>query len=124
MDYTLRCLKSIQDSPSKASAEVIVVDDYSQDNTPVVIPKIAGVRYIQTPQNIGFIRSCNRGALEARGEYLVFLNNDVEVEDGWVDELLVPFERLEGVGLVGAKLIYPDGRLQEAAALSGVTDPA
>lgn len=117
LEYTLRCLKSIQDNPSKASAEVVVVDDCSEDATPLTLPKVAELRYVRNGQNVGFIGSCNRGAAEARGEYLVFLNNDVEVQPGWLDELLVPFAQVENAGLVGAKLVYPDGRLQEAGSI-------
>jgi hypothetical protein len=117
LDYTLHCLKSIQDSPSKASVEVVIVDDHSQDETAFVLPKISELRYVRNSENVGFIRSCNRGALEGRGDYLLFLNNDVQVGSGWLDKLLDPFERLDAVGLVGAKLIYPDGRLQEAGGI-------
>ena len=48
--------------------------------------------------------------------YLVFLNNDTQVTKGWLFELLRTFELDAKIGLVGSKLIYPDGRLQEAVA--------
>ncbi|MBI4342470.1 MAG: glycosyltransferase, partial [Candidatus Omnitrophica bacterium] len=68
-----------------------------------------------------FVEACNQGAEAARGEFVVFLNNDVFVSHGWLTRLLEPFagpQDADGeVGVVGAKLVYPDGRLQEAGGI-------
>jgi O-antigen biosynthesis protein len=63
------------------------------------------------------VHSCNRGAAAARGDYIVILNNDTEVTPRWVDELLYVFENFDGVGMAGAKLLYPNGTLQEAGGI-------
>jgi len=63
------------------------------------------------------VGSCNRGARHARGEYLVLLNNDTQVFEGWLDELIDTFEREPRAGLVGARLVYPDGSLQESGGI-------
>lgn len=115
--YTLACLRAMAAYPCLASYEVIVVDDGSSDETKDCLPRIDGVRYHRRAHNGGFVAACNDGALLARGEVLVFLNNDTIPQQGWLDGLLETFETHADTGLAVAKLIYPDGRLQEAGGL-------
>jgi len=117
LGHSLTCLRSIAAHPSVIAAEIIVVDDCSADETAATLPQIDGLRYQRNPENLGFIGACNAGAASARGEYLVFLNNDTAVQAGWLDALIDTFAQQPNVGLVGAKLIYPDGRLQEAGGI-------
>jgi GT2 family glycosyltransferase len=115
--HTLACLRSIANSGDATPFEVIVVDDASSDATAQRLAGIAGLRYLRNPRNLGFIGSCNAGAAMARGDTIVFLNNDTTVKAGWLDALLRTFEEYPEAGLVGAKLVYPDGRLQEAGGI-------
>ncbi len=115
--YTLMCLKSITTTRQLISFEIVVVDDDSPDNSKEVLNQIDGISLIPNEKNQGFIRSCNAGAEHAIGEYLVFLNNDTEVTDGWLDELIYTLESIHDAGLVGSKLVYPDGKLQEAGGI-------
>ena len=112
--HTLRCLHALSQLPSDTPFEVIVVDDGSSDATPERLAAIAGVRYHRRAHNGGFIAACNDGARLARGELLVFLNNDTVPQPGWLDALADTFAEIPGTGLAGAQLRYPDGRLQEA----------
>ena len=115
--YTSACLRSIAAHADAIAFEVIVVDDGSSDTTPRRLADISGIRCVRNDENLGFVGSCNAGAAIARGDYLLFLNNDTVVTMGWLGALLRCIEEAPDAGLVGAKLVYPDGRLQEAGGI-------
>lgn len=115
---TYYCLAALLFAYHRASFEVILVDDGSTDETLSQLPEVAtGITCLRHPLAQGFVSACNAGAQRARGEYLVFLNNDTEPTAHWLDELLYVLRHGDAVGLVGSKLLYPDGRLQEAGGI-------
>jgi len=117
IEYTVACLRSLGEHAGPAPFEVIVVDDCSSDATPEQLAQIEGIRVVRNERNLGFIGSCNAGAALAQGEFVLFLNNDTVVTRGWLEALLACFAEEADAGLVGAKLVYPDGRLQEAGGI-------
>ena len=116
-DVTYHCLASLILASNRASFEVIVVDDASSDDTTRLRDVVSGIKVVRSNAGLGFVRSCNLGAEAARGRYVVMLNNDTEPTASWLDELIFAFENFDGVGLAGSKLIYSDGRLQEAGGI-------
>lgn len=110
---TLECLRAVIGAGSDPALELVVVDDASTDTAVQCLQAHGGISYRRNPVNAGFVASCNLGAEIARGRILVFLNSDTLVTPRWLEPLLARLEE-PGVGLAGACLQYPDGRLQEA----------
>lgn len=115
--FTLRCLASIQAHFPTTPTEIIVIDDAFPGLEAEALARITGIRLLRNPENRGFLRTCNSAAQAARGEFLLFLNNDTEVRTGWLDRLVEVFARQPSAGLVGSKLIGDDGTLQEAGSI-------
>ncbi len=117
IDYTLKCLASIKQHPPAVTIEIVVADDCSTDATPDVLARIDGITVVSHQENLGFLRSCNRAVDSCRGEFIFLLNNDTTVHSGWLDKLVETFSVHPDAGLVGSKLVYPDGTLQEAGGI-------
>jgi GT2 family glycosyltransferase/glycosyltransferase involved in cell wall biosynthesis len=115
--HTFNCLKSVLENTVGADYEVIVVDDASTDDSVAMLSEIDNLKIVRNRVNSGFLNACHVGARHATGRYLLFLNNDTQVRRGWLAALADVMENDASVGLVGAKLIYPDGRLQEAGGI-------
>ncbi len=116
-EYTLQCLESILNNIKSVSYEVIVIDDCSHDETIFIKNYANNIKIIRNQKNLGFLLSCNNAAKYAKGKYLVLLNNDTIVQPGWLESLLELIKSDELIGMVGSKLIYPSGQLQEAGGI-------
>ena len=113
---TRACLQSLLAAGlDPRRAEIIVVDDASPDETPRMLAAFKdAVRVVTHASNMGFGQSCNDGAAAAESDILVLLNNDTVPRRGWLDALLGYARAHPEAGIVGAKLLYPDGRVQHA----------
>lgn len=115
--YTYACLKSIAVNSGEVPYEVLIANDCSTDLTTQLEEIIGGVKVITNEKNLRFLRNCNHAAKEAKGKYILFLNNDTQVQPNWLQPLIDLIESDESIGMVGSKLIYPNGRLQEAGGI-------
>ena len=114
---TFTCLKSIAETCNGLAIEVLIIDDCSPQSAAEALRAVSGIKLIRNASNLGFLASCNLGATHARGEFVVILNNDLILTGDWLQKMAAVYEQFPDTGLVGAKLIYPDGRLQEAGGI-------
>lgn len=114
---TLRCLHSVLARTAGVSYEVIIADDLPSRRIRPQLPPETGVRIIENAETLGFVRNCNRAAQQARGQYLVFLNNDTVVADNWLAPLVRVVDENPVAGMVGSKLLNYDGSVQEAGGI-------
>jgi len=115
IEHTKRCIDSIFQKTNHSLVEIIVVDNASTDGTQAYLNSISDrVFYIRNEINQGFAKACNQGAKVASGDYLLFLNNDTIVENGWLSPLSSILDNDPNVVAVGSKLLFPDRRIQHA----------
>lgn len=103
-------LASLEQSEFYSNFELICVDNASSDDSIAYLEEWKEkfcIHIIRNQENLSFSVANNMGAKQARGEFLLFLNNDIQVTDGWLDELLIAIKSADKAGAVGAKLIYP-----------------
>lgn len=115
--FTHPCIDSIVHHTSGVAYEVILVDNASTDRTRTIEGSISGLRILRLRENRGFVEACNAGVQIAHGDKILFLNNDVTVTCGWLEALIAVSRARPNWGAVGAKLLFPNGTLQEAGGI-------
>jgi hypothetical protein len=114
-DLTKRCLDTLSGT-DLSGAEVLVVDNGSTDETPTALAGYTWIRVLRNPQNLGFVRGNNAGIAAADPDSdVVLLNNDVEFRQAdWLQRLRSCAHGDPKIGVVGCRLVLPDGRLLHA----------
>lgn len=116
-----RCLSSLTAALEGIASEILVVDNASEDATVALTHRhFPQVRLLQNSHNAGFGKACNQALAISRGEFVLFLNPDTQVQPGMAKILLHFMRTHPEAGAVGPTLLNPDGSLQ----LSGNTFPA
>lgn len=115
--YTYACLAAIARNVRGTTYEVVVVDNGSSDETPRLLSRVGNLRVVRNETNLGFLRASNQGAAVARGRHLLFLNNDTHLLSGTVGALLSTIDSDPTIGAVGGRMIFLNGRLQEAGSI-------
>ncbi len=117
-EYTYLCLTSIlKNSGDKYSYEIIIADDVSTDDTVRIKDVAKHITVVRNKENLRFLLNCKNAVKKAKGKYLLFLNNDTQVQENWLAPLVDLIESADDIGMVGSKLVYPDGTLQEAGGI-------
>jgi len=114
-----RCLSSIRQRTTYPAFEIVCVDNETSDPRALELLRTSPVKRLLFPGQFNFSRANNCGARRASGEYLVFMNNDIEViTPDWIQEMLYYAEQND-VGAVGGLLLYPDHTVQHAGVVLG-----
>lgn len=118
-DLTKKCLDSIyKHTPHELNYELIIVDNASTDETRKELKrygnKFPAFKILLNDKNLGFAKANNLGAANAKGKYLLLLNNDIEVKPGWLENLRNVLDNDETVAAAGSKLLFPDNTIQHA----------
>lgn len=114
---TVFCLQSLLDTTTGVDYEVILADDASTDLTSTIGERIKGIEIVRADENQGFVDNCKNGAIHARGEYQLFLNNDTAFTDGWLANMVAIMDADPAAGIVGPMLLFGNGQLQEAGGI-------
>jgi glycosyltransferase involved in cell wall biosynthesis len=121
LNLVVNCVESIVKRSTYRNYEVVcVIGDDADDTTRAALAQLGGdrLRFVANPGAFNYSRAINRGAVHARGEYLLLLNDDTQViTPDWIESMLM-FAREDAVGAVGAKLLFGDGRIQHAGIIA------
>ncbi len=116
-ELTRNCLLTLRETLAGAgTGEVIDIDNASSDETPEMLAEFPWATVIRNERNLGFSGANNQGARIAKGRFLVLLNNDTQAFPGWLAAMLEVAKQPD-VGIVGARLLFPDNTIQHAGVI-------
>ncbi len=121
LSLVVNCVESIVKRSTYPNYEIVcVIGDDADDTTRSALTQLGGdrLRFVPNPGPFNYSRAINRGALHARGDFLLLLNDDTQViTPDWIEALLM-FAREDAIGAAGAKLLFSDGRIQHAGIIA------
>ena len=126
VELTRRCVETITAKTAYPDYEIILVDNGSTpeaaEELRLMVADLPRTRLLQNVCNLMFAMGCNVGGASSTGEYILFLNNDIEVvSEHWLGDLVEPLRVDPSVGIVSGKLLYPDRTVQHAGVVFGET---
>ncbi len=111
---TAECLAAIVAHAPAEPFEVVIADDASTDAEASLLAAVPGLVVVRQERNLGFLRNCNAAFRACRGRYVLLLNNDAQVLAGTIDRLASALDADPTIGAAGPKILYMNGRVQEA----------
>ncbi len=119
LSVTLNCIQSVYEHTDSElnPYEIVLADDCSTDETQHISKYVQGLKHIKQPRNVGFLKNCNQAAKACDGEFIVLLNNDTLVQEGWLANLIQLISSEKNIGMVGPKFLFENGTLQEAGGI-------
>ena len=113
------CLNAIEQNTKYSNYEVIIVNNNTHDKDAIRILKNTKHKIVNYSYKFNYSKANNFGVKFAKGEYLIFLNNDTIPEKGWLESMLSVCQR-KGIGVVGSKLLYENRKIQHAGAMTNL----
>lgn len=111
VDYTIPCIRSIQEKVT-VPYEIIVVDNASNDDSIEKLSQIKEIKLVENSINLGFCVGNNNGARIAKGKYIVILNNDTIVHDSNINKISDILDQHGKFDVIGGKIVGMDGKIQ------------
>jgi len=114
-ELTTKCIETFYNSSGEKDYEIIIVDNGSGDNSVEVLHnRFPNIKIIPNIRNLGYGAGNNMGIVQAKGEKILILNPDVEIKYPSIEKMMEYLDSHPDVGLIGPKLIYPDGVTQDS----------
>jgi GT2 family glycosyltransferase/glycosyltransferase involved in cell wall biosynthesis len=123
-EMVAQLVRRIRRTTPRRRVRIVVADDASGPEHLAALGKIPGIRIVPAARNGGFAANVNRGLRAAHPDHdVVLLNSDTVPRRGWLAALQYASQIEPGIGIVGAKLLYPDGRIQYAGTVRNLGAP-
>jgi GT2 family glycosyltransferase len=113
---TCNCIESIICYTKEVSYEIVLVDNASSEcDADDFLKKFPGITLVKSPVNGGFAKGNNLGIAASKGKIVLLLNSDTYLQEDCISESVLYYESQSNIGVLGIKMIYPDGRIQHTA---------